>query len=170
MQEDNKIEERIQDYLDGLCNEKEAAEIKQNIATDPVWKAAFESLFEMHQMLLADFEPLEPSMRFSKNVMEQIAGLTIAKPTRQYLNPIVIWMMGGLLATMLVLVFGYAISLEDWSATGSIAGISMPELKLPAIDWNSYISSNTTMLFLLINTVLGFALFDTWLKRKKAVG
>jgi hypothetical protein len=168
MPEHIHIEERIQDYLDGLCNEREAAEIERNIAENPAWKAAYASFSEIHQVLQSGFEPLEPSMRFSKNVMEQIAGLSIAKPTRQYLNPVVIWMIGGILVTLLVIVTGYAISLTDWSAAGSGTTLKIPEVKMPAVNWGGYVNNNTTLLFLLLNTVLGFALFDKWLRRKKA--
>jgi anti-sigma factor RsiW len=159
------IEERIQAYLDGLCNEAERAEIAENINRLPAWKNTYEELQEIHQILRHDFEPMEPSMRFTKNVMEQIEGIKIAKPTRQYLNPIVIWMIGGTLAIMLLVLTGYSISLTDWSATESTATMKLPEVKMPVVHWGNYFNTNTTMLFLLINTVLGFALFDKWLRR-----
>jgi anti-sigma factor RsiW len=162
------IEEKIQDYIDGFCDENEAAEIERNIAVNAAWKATYASLSEINRVLQSDFEPMEPSMRFSKNVMEQIAGLKIAKPTRQYLNPVVIWLIGGILVTMLVFIIGYAVSLADWSATGGTTTLKIPEVQMPAVNWGSYINNNTTMLFLLLNTVLGFALFDKWLRRKKA--
>jgi len=168
MPEHINIEEQIQDYIDGFCNDQEAVEIERNIAVNPAWKATYASLSEINRVLQSDFEPMEPSMRFSKNVMDQIAGLKIAKPTRQYLNPVVIWLIGGVLVTMLVFIIGYAVSLADWSATGSSTSLKIPEVKMPAVNWGGYVNNNTTMLFLLLNTVLGFTLFDKWLRRKKA--
>jgi hypothetical protein len=170
MQQHLNMEERIQDYIAGLCHKNEAAEIERNLLVNPEWKACYASLSEIHQILQTDFEPMEPSMRFSKNVMEQIAGIKIAKPTRQYLNPVVIWMIGGIMASLLILVIGYAISLADWSVAGSTTTIKLPEVKAPAVNWASFLNSNTTMLFLMVNTVLGFVLFDKWLRsRKKAI-
>ncbi len=168
MQVPNHIESRIQDYIDGLCNDTEAAEVERNIAENPEWEAAFAALSEVHGLLQSGFEPLEPSMRFSKNVMEQIAGLKIAPPTRKYLNPVIVWLIGGVLAIMLLGIVGYSLSLADWSPGTANVPVKMPELKMPAVDWGGYVNQNTTLLFLLLNTVLGLALFDKWLRRKKA--
>jgi len=162
------FENRIQSYIDGLCNEEESAEISKNISTIPTWKESYNSLLEIHLMLQTEMESMEPSMRFNKNVMDQIAGIKIAKPARQYLNPMIIWMIGVVMATMLVWVLGYAISLADWSVAANSTTLKMPELKLPIVDWDALLNSKLTILFLMINTVLGLTICDKWFKRKKS--
>lgn len=162
------FENRIQSYIDGLCTKDEAAEISKNISTIPTWKECYTSLLEIHLLLQNEMEPMEPSMRFNKNVMDQIAGVKIAKPARQYLNPMIIWMIGGVMATMLVLVLGYAISLADWSVAANNTTFKMPGLKVPIVDWDAFLNSKLTILFLMINTVLGLTICDKWFKREKS--
>lgn len=168
MQAPKNIEDRIQDYLDGLCDEKEAAEVERNITADPVWENSFAEISQTHRLLQSHFEPLEPSMRFSKNVMEQISGTKIARPTRQYLHPLFIWLIGGTLATMLLFIFGYSVSLADFN-TNPATPFKIPEVKLPSVNWGSYVNQGSTLIFLLLNTILGLALLDKWLRRKKGI-
>jgi hypothetical protein len=167
MQERINMEERIQDYIDGICNETESIEVAKYIASSQLWKETYVSLMELHTLLQTGFEPMEPSMRFSKNVMEQIGDINIAKATRQYLNPKVIWAFGILFAGILVLLLGYSISLADWTSTGSDVTFKVPEIPIPSVNWEIYINSKTTMIFLFINIVLGLSLLDYWLPGKR---
>lgn len=164
MNNDLHIEEALQKYLDGRCTGLEAKEISRNIETIPEWKQSFQQLSEIHELLQQDWDTMQPSMRFTKNVMEDLAGVRIAKPAKEYINPKIVWLLGGLLLTMLLVVTGYAFSLGDWS---KISENPIP-FKFPTVDWSSLFNRQTTMLLLLLNTVLGFTLFDFWLRRKKA--
>ncbi len=94
MQQVLNMEERIQAYIDKECNEEERLFIEQKINNDESWSRLYRSMQAMHELLSIGLETMEPSMRFSKNVMEEVAGLQIAKPTRQYLNPMVHWLVG----------------------------------------------------------------------------
>ncbi|HEY1030815.1 MAG TPA: hypothetical protein VGD89_03530 [Flavipsychrobacter sp.] len=65
-------------------------------------------------------ETEQPSMRFSKNVMEAIDGLEVAKVSKRYVNPWVIRMVAAILIlcviTSVVYVYIASASLPDYSA------------------------------------------------------
>ena len=66
------IEARLWEYIDGLSVGEERSAVEQLIAENAAWKAKYQELLDMHQSLnLVELE--QPSMRFTKNVMEEIA-------------------------------------------------------------------------------------------------
>src|SRR5450631_980021 len=84
------IEERLWDYIDGLSNGDETSAIEQLIQNNLEWKHKSHELLEVHQ-LMQSTELEEPSMRFTKNVMEEIAKYQVARATRSYINKKIVW-------------------------------------------------------------------------------
>ena len=78
-------EERLWDYIDGISSPQEKTVIEQLLESDTEWKAKYSELLEV-QGLLHSTELEAPSMRFTKNVMEEIAKLHIAPATKTYIN------------------------------------------------------------------------------------
>ena len=65
------IDEEIWDYIDGTISESQKADIEAKIAGNPDYKAVYNDLIEINRMMHAtEFE--EPSMSFTRNVMEQV--------------------------------------------------------------------------------------------------
>src|ERR1700739_2552100 len=74
---DQEIEKLIWEYIDGLGDATLKADISKHISEDPVWHRKYIELMNIHEMLQK--EDLEmPSMRFTKNIMEEIAHLHVA--------------------------------------------------------------------------------------------
>src|SRR5574338_166173 len=98
MQENNKhmhpggdgIEDRLWEYIDGTLSSSERTRIGELIASQVEWKSKYQELLAVHE-LLHSTELSEPSMRFTKNVMEEIGRLQIAPATRTYINKRIIW-------------------------------------------------------------------------------
>src|SRR5690349_7833363 len=103
------IEDRLWEYIDGLCNDAENAEINRLIHSDGQWKSKYEELLAL-QHLIESSELEEPSMRFTQNVMEEISKLYIAPATKTYINKKVIFGIGGFFITMIVglLIYSFA--------------------------------------------------------------
>jgi hypothetical protein len=160
------IEERIQSYMDGLCNEAERIEIAENIKSIPAWRDTYTSLHEIHILLQQDIEPMEPSMRFSKNVMDEIAGLKIARPIQQFINPWIFRITAGILGVFLLAIVGYAFSLTDFSSGISDSNLPIPSIQMPTVNWTSYLGQGTTMMLFMICTILGLYLADKLLSKK----
>lgn len=81
----DEIEVQLWAYIDGLLTPQEEHLVEQLIAQQSVWKSKYAELLQMHQSL-ADMELEQPSMRFTRNVMEEIAGLHIVPVSKEYIN------------------------------------------------------------------------------------
>src|SRR5215208_1057539 len=111
----HEIELRIWDYIDGLANEGERSSIEKLIAENTEWRVKYQELLEVHQ-LINSTELEHPSLRFTKNVMEEIAKYQIAPAAKNYINNRII---GGIGLFFLILIGGfliYGIGQIDWSA------------------------------------------------------
>jgi hypothetical protein len=102
------------EFIDGSCNESEKTAIEKLIAENIEWKAKYHELLEVHQLIGAtDLDA--PSMRFTKNVMEEIAKNHIAPATNQYINNKIIWGIAAFFITVIVSFVIYGFSQVDWS-------------------------------------------------------
>src|SRR5678816_37418 len=101
MDNQNDIEVRLWEYIDGLSSNEEKTVIEKLVSENAEWKAKYHELLEVHQSLnLVELE--EPSLRFTKNVMEEIAKYQIAPATKTYINSKMIWGIGIFFITCLL--------------------------------------------------------------------
>src|SRR5262245_61046718 len=115
MQEQN-IEQRLWAYIDGVSSNEENTSIEKMLQSNLEWKSKYHELLEVHQ-LMNDAELEQPSMRFTKNVMEQIAQLHIAPATKNYINKKIIWGIAGFFLTLIGVFLIYGFAQIDWSAS-----------------------------------------------------
>ena len=157
-------EERLWDYIDGISSPQEKTVIEQLLKTDAEWKAKYSELLEV-QELLHSSELEAPSMRFTKNVMEEIAKLHIAPATKTYINKKIIWGIGIFFITLIVGFLVYGFGQIDWTVQS--------DTKLPVdfgkVDYSKIFSNTFVNVFMMINVILGLFLLDRFLasKRKK---
>lgn len=162
-QHDN-IEDRLWDFIDGSCDEKEKSFIQQLIETNLEWKAKYHDLLEVHQLMQINLELDEPSLRFRQNVMEEIAKYQIAPATKSYINKNIIRGIGAFFILMLIGFFISGFAQVNWSAGSS--GTNLP-IDLGEIEWSKFFSSTSTNIFLMVNIVLGLILLDMYLSKRK---
>ena len=160
------IELQIQSFIDGEGTKAEREETEKMIAIDLQWKETYEGLMEVHRLLAGGMETMEPSMRFTKNVMDEISGLEIAKPVRLHQNPWIFRIAGGILGVMLVAIMVYMFSLLDFSSNPGSSSLALPDVALPKISWTNYIDNGTTMVLFMVCTILAFVLLDKFLFNK----
>jgi preprotein translocase subunit Sss1 len=160
-------EERLWDYIDGICSSEEKSAIAQLLQSNAEWKAKYHELLEVNKLLQSS-ELEVPSMRFTKNVMEEIAKLHIAPATKTYINKKVIWGLGIFFVTMIVGFLIYGFGQIDWTAQGDTR---MP-VDLSKVDYSKVFNNTYMNVFMMINVVLGLFLLDRYLanKRKKFRG
>jgi len=158
------MEERLWDHIDGLGDAAERAEIERLLATDPAWHAAYEAITDT-QRLLKSTEMEQPSLRFTKNVMESIARYQVAPPTHSYVNKRIIWAIGGFFILVILVALSFSISTIHFNA-GSSGGAGF---KLPEMDFSflKHIPSSIWTAFLLADAVLGLLFLDRYLRRSK---
>lgn len=158
------MEERLWDWLDGLSSNDEASELQQLVNTLPDWRAKYDELLAVHQSLKADIELLQPSMRFTKNVMDQIAAISIKVTAKSYLNNKVIYSIGGLFVVMLSAIILYAIAMVDWAAGGS--SFELPESKIDNLNWGGILQGPYATAAVIVIAMLGMVLLDLYLRPK----
>ena len=160
----NEMEPRLWEYIDGYCDAAERSKIEKLIAEQATWKAKYAELLDMHQSLnLVELEA--PSMRFTKNVMEEIARLQIAPATKKYINSKVIWGIGAFFITVITGFLLYGFAQIDWTTAsdpGSIVGVDLTDVDYSRMFNNTFVNA-----FMVLNMILGLMLFDRYLNNKK---
>ncbi|HYH15960.1 MAG TPA: hypothetical protein VD794_12100 [Flavisolibacter sp.] len=157
------IEMRLWDYIDGIADDSERAAVEQLIAQHTEWRAKYHELLDVHQ-LVQTTELEEPSMRFSKNVMEEIAKYHIAPATKNYINQKIIWGIVAFFITVIVGFVIYGISQVNWSAGTTSNGIG---IDFTRVDYSSMFNNSLVNGFMVLNIILGLMLFDRYLDMKK---
>lgn len=164
MEQSSEMELRLWEYIDGISDEPSA--IEQLIAENAEWRAKYAELLDISQMLKAS-ELEQPSLRFTRNVMDEIARLQIAPATKEYINKKIIWGIGTFFITVIVGFLIYGLSQVDWS-TGS-SNSSPLGIDFTSVDYSRMFNNSFVNLFMMLNVVLGLMLLDRYLnmKRKK---
>jgi hypothetical protein len=160
-----QMEEKIWGYIDGSSSKEEVAFVEQMIAADAMWRAKYSELKEINQLLKADVELEQPSMRFSVNVMEKLKGLQPAPATKQYINKTIIRSIAAFFILTIVGFLIYGFTLIDWtSSTSTGETFQLPSM---SFDYKLLINSTWLNVLLMLNVVMGLLYLDTYLRRKK---
>jgi hypothetical protein len=160
---DYGMEARIWSLIDGMAEEPERSEISRLVAENSLWKHKYQELLSVHESLnLLELE--EPSLRFTRNVMEEISR-QMHPATRQYINKRVIWGIGLFFLTMIIGFLVYGIAQINWT-TGS-ADSSAIGIDFNKIDFSPVFSNTLVNVFMMLNVVLGLVLLDRILSGKR---
>jgi len=158
------MEHRLWEYIDGFSEGEEKSKVEQLIREQEAWSTRYAELLEVHRSLnLVELEA--PSMRFTKNVMEEIARLQIAPATKNYINSRIIWGIGAFFITVIVGFLLYGFAQIDWSTAsdpGSIIGVDLTE-----VDYSKMFNNTFVNAFIMMNMILGLMLFDRYLNNQK---
>ena len=162
LEQNEEMEVRLWAYIDGIS--EEASVVEKLIAENAEWKAKYAELLEVHQMVQSiDLE--EPSLRFTRNVMEEISKLQIAPATKRYINNKIIWGIAAFFLTVIASFLVYGFSQIDWStsdSSGSAIGVD-----LTSVDYSKMFNNTFVNLFMMLNVILGLMLLDRYLNWKK---
>jgi hypothetical protein len=164
------IEERLWDYIDGIAGPDEKSAIEQLIDSHIEWRNKYHELLEVHQLMSNNLELDEPSMRFTQNVMEDIAKYHIAPAAQSYINKRIIW---GIAAFFILTIVGfliYGLGQINWSSSGSGSGslpFNIDPSRISSINFSKIFNSTYTSIFIMVNAVLGLVLMDMYLNKKK---
>jgi ribosomal protein L32 len=163
---DTQMEERLWDFIDGMSDPDEQLLIRQLIAEDPAWRRRHNELMTVDQAM-QHHELEAPSLRFTKNVMEQIARHHVAPATKTYINKNVI---RGITAFFLIMIIGiliYFFGQFHWTSTSTDNLIPQYTIDANKLNWGKALNNTYVNVFILINVVLGFILLDKYLQNRK---
>lgn len=160
-----QIEQYIWDYIDGLSTPEEKQMVEDLLRHDQQWRLMYEELryvnAQIHSADLVD----QPSMRFTKDIMDQVSNLKVAPPAQSYINKKIIYSIAGVF--MLILVGGliYGISQIDFSAGSSNSGLNI-DLSQWNFEPSRYINTTILNIFMFFNVIAGLALLDRYLRKR----
>jgi hypothetical protein len=162
-----RAEERLWNYIDGTCGTPEKSAIEKLIDENLEWRQKYQELLVVNELINSS-ELEVPSMRFTKNVMEEIAKYQVAPAAKNYIDKKVIYGIGTFFLTMIVGILIYAFAQIRFTATTSHGSSEIISKYNPGnVEWAKYFSSTWVYVFLLVNVVLGFVFFDKYLQNKK---
>ncbi|KIA92842.1 hypothetical protein OC25_15765 [Pedobacter kyungheensis] len=155
----NTIEQQLWDYIDGTLDEAAKKALEAKIAADPEIKVQYEALLKLNSVL-GTLDLDEPSMSFTRNVMESIALEPAPVALKTKVNTRIIYAIGGFFVLSLLGILGYLF----YQTKASFTGFTMPEKF--NINLDSYITPTTLYVFLFVDLVIGLIFLDQFLRRK----
>ena len=148
-----QMDAQLWEYIDGMGEAAERNLTEQLIRENQEWRSRYQELLEVHQSIgLTELE--QPSLRFTKNVMEEIAKYQIAPATRAYINNRIIWGIGLFFITMIIGFLVYGVAQIDWSAASDSK--STLGVDLGKVDYSRMFNSAYMNVIMMMNVVLGF--------------
>ena len=165
MNTQQQMEERLWSYIDGVSEADERSAIDKLLQSNVEWQSKYRELLDVHQ-LLKQTELEEPSLRFTRNVMEEIARAQIAPATKNYINKKIINALGAFFVTMVIGFLIYGFAQVDWSAASSNSKSIVP-VDFGKLDFSKFFNNTYVNAFMMINIVLGLMLLDRYLTKKK---
>ncbi|HYK75567.1 MAG TPA: hypothetical protein VEV16_01190 [Daejeonella sp.] len=158
----NIVEQRIWDYLDGTCSSQERKDVETLIHTDPVFQAAYQEQKALHESL-STFELEEPSMAFTRNVMELVKLEPRPGSVKSLIDKRIIY---GIAAFFLITITAFLIAaLWQVNWTEPASGLAA-EYQLPKVDFSKYLSSTLINMFFFADIILGLYLLDSFLRKR----
>jgi hypothetical protein len=165
MNDELNKETRLWEYVDGLGTPAERAEWDRVIQSDEYWRGKLQEFMELKK-ILGESGLEEPSMRFTRNVMEEIGKYQVAAATRNYLDKKIIWGIGGAFLVTIAGLVIYMLSrvrLMDGETPGFVNRYSD---SVKSFGWIRYFNGTTLEVIMLVNIMLALLLLDGFLRNR----
>ncbi len=154
------IDEEIWDYIDGSCDAAESDRIAAKIATDDRYASSYQELLKLNAMMAAD-ELEEPSMSFSRNVMEAVALEIAPKKLTTKVNSKIIYSIAAFFILSIAAIFFYVLA----NSTPSGSEFKMPTASI-RMDLSQLLSPVSMKIFLMVDLALALLYLDRLIRRK----
>jgi hypothetical protein len=156
------VEQKVWDYLDGLGSEEERAEIEKLLQSDAEYQTVYKDLSKINHSL-SELEMDEPSLSFTRNVMDQLKGEPVPGSIKllidkRIINGLFFFFLSSIAILLAVLVFQI-----DWSTPSEPVSYSV---QLPEFNVVSYFNEWIVKGFLFLDMIIALYLFDYFLHKK----
>ena len=159
------MEEQLWDYIDGLTTEAERQVIEGKIANDPQFSDQYHALLAIHQMMQQN-ELEEPSMSFTRNVMEQVALEPQPLALKTKVDPRVIYSIAAIFILGICSLLIYMLS----NSTLSMQEMAMPTLNINVnLNVTDLVNPMALRVFFCVDILLALIYVDRLLRNKKTV-
>ncbi len=158
------IEIQLWEYIDGICSDTDSARIARLISEDAAWNQKHNELLAFNAEISRNLELDQPSLRFTKNVMEAVAAAHIAPATKKYINPAIIRGIAAFFVLMIATLLIYTFAITDWHSSSSplVNSFSIKKIEVNNVFKSSYIN-----IILMVNVVLALLIIDKVLRKKR---
>jgi hypothetical protein len=163
---DQEMEKLIWEFIDDHCGPDERAVVMRHIAEDLAWRNRYIELMRIHEMLHKE-ELDMPSLRFTKNIMEEIARYKVAPATKNYIDKNVIRGVAAFFLVMIAGLFIYFVGQIHWSNQATSNLIPTYNLEANKINWGKLINNTYVNIFIGINAILGLILIDKYMRGRR---
>jgi hypothetical protein len=170
MNKPENIEDRLWEYIDGAGSADDRLFIEQLIASNAAWKAKYQELLELQDLLSHRLELDEPSMRFTQNIMEAISKHHIAPAAKSYINKRIVWGIAGFFICTIIGVLIAVFAQVHWSSGSTTDSSLINNINLDKVEFSGIFNKTYTTIFMMINVVLGLVALDMYLRRQRAKG
>ena len=167
MNTQHNIEERLWNFIDGTVSANEKTVIEKLLESDAEWKAKYSELLQVNAVFTSS-ELEAPSLRFTKNVMEEITRLHIAPAAKSYINKKIIWGISFFFIALIAgfLIYGFG-QMNFSSGEETTLSKNINKLDFSKLDFSKFFSNTWVNVFMMINVVLGLFLLDNYLANKR---
>lgn len=163
MDTNNNIEERLWDYIDGISGMQEKNAIEKLLETNIQWQEKYNELLNVSTILKYNVETDEPSMRFTQNVMEEIAKYHIAPATSSYINKKLIYSIGSIFVVIIAAMLVYTLTNIKWQPSSGNAGL----FDFSKLGNSKLFSPTSVNIFISLNAIALLMLFERYLSIRK---
>lgn len=151
-------EEQIWSYIDGTASLAEKARIGAKIANDCEYKRLYENFMTINQHL-ANLEFDEPSMSFTRNVMDKVKAELKPVSLQTKVNHKIIYGIVALFAAALFVVVCYALSISDFNNHFLTVKLNF------SFEITKWINATSLKIFLFIDLILALVCLDSLLRK-----
>ncbi len=155
----NTIEQQLWDYIDGNLDETQASAIKEKIDTDAEVKNQYEELVRFN-LTFDKIELEEPSMSFTRNVMENIAFEPEPIAMKTKVDKRIIYSIGSFFVLSVLILFGYVLYNSNLTMPSFDQKINF------SINLDKYITPTMVYSFSFADLVIGLIFLDQLLRKK----
>lgn len=155
----NAIEQQLWDYIDGNLHEAAKKAVEEKIESDSEIKSQYEDLLKLNSVF-AGLDLDEPSMSFTRNVMESVASVPAPVALKTQVDKRIIYSIGGFFVVSLLALFGYVLYNSN---------ISLPKFDFDAnlnFNLDKYITPTVLYSFLFVDLVIGLVFLDQFLRKR----
>lgn len=151
-----ETDNRLWDYIDGVCTPDEAKEIALLVAGNTDWKLRYETLLQLH-LQLQQTEPAHPSMRFTQNIMDEITALPVPGKIKVKVNTKAIRVIATAAFIISLLILVYSFIRLDWFTTNTTTRHLLEGFQINKSSIHLLAVINIVFLLLLIERLLARA-------------
>jgi len=155
-----RIEEQIWDYIDGGLSDKEQEALAKKIADDNEYATVYVEMLELHS-LMASVELDEPSMSFTRNIMDKVNLETAPLVLKTRVDKRIIYSLSAVFLVAMVSVSWFAVAHTDFPA------LALPSFNI-TMNLQQLVSPLSLQIFFYIDILLALLYVDRLYRSKKA--